>query len=101
MDSIYHAINVINPTIGVALDVTATDKFGAPTTIPTPPPKEDSIVSKIFGTIMTIFALYLAFKCKSMPNFNMVLNLIAAICCAPFYIIYRLFITPCPNMFKM
>ena len=104
MDSIYHAINVINPAIGAGLTATAesTDKFGAPNSpviLPTPPPKESSIVSKIFGTLMTIFALYLVFTCKDIPGTNMVLNLIAAFCCAPFYIIYRIFFKPCKKLF--
>ena len=51
--------------------------------------------SQIIGTLITLFAFYLVFKCSKTPGHNMILNFIAALCCAPFYIIYRLFIKPC------
>lgn len=51
--------------------------------------------SQIVGTFITLFALYLVFKCSKTQGHNMILNFIAALCCAPFYIIYRLFIAPC------
>ena len=86
-------LNLMNPAIGAA--VGAASKFSDSTK----PEEEGGTVSKIFGTLITIFALYLVFTCKDIPGTNMVLNLIAAICCAPFYIIYRIFFKPCKKLF--
>ena len=81
----------INPFFAtVANEVIAKDEFGA-----TPPPSNEFSVSRIIGILMTLVAFYLLSKCRNTPGFNMILNVIAAFCCAPFYIIYRLFIAPC------
>ena len=49
--------------------------------------------SSIIGTILTLVALYLAFKCKKDGGID-VLQIILALCCSPCYIAYRLAV-PC------
>ena len=93
MEQIPNVVDVFNPLAGLfAQKVITTDEFGA---TPPPPPSNEFSVSRIIGILMTLVAFYLLSKCRNTPGFNMILNVIAAFCCAPFYIIYRLFIAPC------
>ena len=85
------AAAIINPLAATAAnEVVTKDEFGA-----TPPTSNEFSLSRIIGILMTLLAFYLLSKCRKNPDFNMVLNVLAAFCCAPFYIIYRLFIAPC------
>jgi hypothetical protein len=91
MENILNVVGGINPLIATAAnEVVTKDEFGA-----TPPSSNEFSVSRIIGILMTLVAFYLLSKCRNTPGFNMILNIIAAFCCAPFYIIYRLFIAPC------
>ena len=84
-------LSAFNPFVGtVVKEGFDKDEFGA-----TPATSNEFSLWRIIWILMTIFALYLVFKCRKNPDFNMVLNVLAALCCAPFYIIYRLFIAPC------
>ena len=91
MENILNFAGAVNPLIATAAnEVVTKDEFGA-----TPPSSNEFSVSRIIGILMTLVAFYLLSKCRNTPGFNMILNIIAAFCCAPFYIIYRLFIAPC------
>ena len=58
-----------------------------------------NVFFSLLGWVITIIAIYLAFKCikpKSLGDIdgNGFMNLIAALCCSPCYIAYRLAV-PC------
>ncbi len=67
------------------------EQFGNATTSPST--NGSSSVSSIIGTILTLVALYLAFKCKKDGGID-VLQIILALCCSPCYVAYRLAV-PC------
>ena len=47
-------------------------------------------VSHIIGNLLTLVALYFAFTCKTASGGIDFLQVIIALCCAPFYVVYRL-----------
>ena len=47
-------------------------------------------LSHVIGNLLTLLALFLAFKCKSASGGIDFLQLIIACCCAPCYVVYRL-----------
>jgi hypothetical protein len=51
-------------------------------------------ISSLISLVITIYAVYLALKCKDKIGHDMILNILGAICCSPCYIVYRL-IKPC------
>ncbi len=69
------------------------EQFGNATTSPSSSSSSSTSGSSIIGTILTLVALYLAFKCKKDGGID-ILQLILAICCSPCYIAYRLAV-PC------
>ena len=91
MENLLNVAAGINPLFATAAkEVVNKDEFGD-----IPQPSDGFSVSRIIGILITLFAFYLLSKCRNTPGFNMILNVLAAFCCAPFYIIYRLFIAPC------
>jgi len=58
-------------------------------------PKPTDKLSYIVGNLLTLVALYFAFKCKSSSGGINFLQVLIALCCAPFYIVFRL-ARPCP-----
>ena len=57
---------------------------------------ESMTSSRIIGNIITIIALYLAFKCKTKTGGIDLVQMLIACCCSPCYIVYRL-VKPCVN----
>ena len=53
-----------------------------------------SSLAGIVSTIIYFSAIYLAFKCKSPTGGIDFMQLLFALCCAPFYLLYRLAV-PC------
>ena len=92
MANLLNAIAGINPLAGTVAKTITDEKQNFGDTLL---PDDGFSLSRIIGILMTIFAFYLLSKCRKNQDFNMVLNVLAAFCCAPFYIIYRLFIAPC------
>ena len=53
-----------------------------------------TIASQIISIFCTIFAIYLAYKCSTKLGKLPIVDIIAAICCSPCYVAYRL-VKPC------
>jgi len=86
MDSLIQAAVISNPIANVASVVKKNQEpFGFST---------DTSLSNIIGTIIFLGALYLAFKCKAPDGGIDIIQLIAACCCSPCYLVYRLAV-PC------
>jgi hypothetical protein len=77
-------------------------KFGAPSEPGTPEvlpkieveAKPAKGFSHMIGNIITLIALYFAFKCKTPSGGIDFVQIIIACCCAPCYVVYRL-ANPC------
>ena len=73
-----------------------TSYFGASSSAPAIVPKvvvdprPVDKLSHIIGNLLTLVALYFAFTCKTASGGIDFLQVIIAICCAPFYVVYRL-----------
>jgi hypothetical protein len=85
MDSLMNAAVMSNPIINGIDTYQKQSTFGSSTT--------DNL-KNIVGYIITIVALYLAFKCKSASGGIDIVQMILAFCCSPCYVLYRLVI-PC------
>ena len=48
---------------------------------------QSSGISRVIGTLVVLYALFLAFRCNKGFNLG---DFILAICCAPFYIVYKI-----------
>jgi hypothetical protein len=57
-------------------------------------PKSNTLqtIISFFWTLVTIFAIYLTFKCNKGFNFG---EFLLACCCAPFYVAYKLAVGNC------
>jgi hypothetical protein len=89
--------NVANLTFGGAAAATTTKgNFGQMNT----PVSDDStfpkptMASQIITVIFMVFALFLAYKCGQKGVKVGIVEVIAAICCSPCYVAYRL-VKPC------
>jgi hypothetical protein len=86
-------ISKVNPALGLFLSNTGVveddhkkDTFGAKSSSGT--------TYGIIHYILLFIALYMVYKCKDKPEFNVFLNALGACCCTPCYIVYRL-VVPC------
>jgi len=52
-----------------------------------------SLISQIIYLVFSVLAIYMVYKCSKIGKVS-VIELIAAFCCAPFYVAYRI-IKPC------
>ena len=52
--------------------------------------QKPTLASQIMSVFCTIFAIYLAYKCSSKLGKLSIVDIVAAVCCSPCYIVYRL-----------
>ena len=95
-------IGLANPILGTANQLLKKSSFGETVVPSTPAPttnvevKHDTF-SNIIGNIICLVALYFAFKCKSPTGGIDFLQVLLAVCCSPFYLVYRLAV-PCKGI---
>lgn len=91
MEQIARTVSKLTPVASVAFGAVQRSGFA----------KEDesydssgNVMYNAIMTVLTLVALYFAFKCRTPVGGTDFMQVLLAICCAPFYIAYRLAV-PC------
>ena len=85
-------LNIVSPVTGAAVTAAQTNSNFDQTVITGSPSSWG--YSNIIGTIILFIAMFLAFKCKAPGGGIDPIQIFAAFCCSPCYMVYRLAV-PC------